>query len=233
MTTDQRGAGFSRTVGNSTDIGAYELQTIVLDESIIGTPNGDRLKGTSADDRIFGLDGDDFLEGLDGNDLIDGGNGGDRIFGRAGADTINDGAGDDILWGGADGDIFIASNAGSDLFRGGAGENVYVYDLNADAGFFEEDGIIDFQSSADKIAFRPLVDDGESLDNFDDLDTNGSGILDLEDERIQILDSSTVIDFSDLFGRPSGSDTITLFGANDLNSDNFIFDETMIGTEFA
>jgi hypothetical protein len=228
---DQRGAGFQRTVGNGTDIGAYEVQTMINNADIVGTDNRDILRGTPSGDRIFGLGGDDFIQGLDGNDSIDGGNGSDRILSGSGINTIIDGAGDDILLGGADDDIFLAANAGNDLFRGDTGKDIYVYDLN-DNGLFDRDRIIDFEQREDQIAFRTLVNDPQSLDNFADLDTDNSGVLDELDERIQISNSSTVIDFSDIFGRPQGSDTITLIGVTNLDSDNFLFDEATIGTEF-
>ena len=229
---DQRGDGFARTVGNGTDIGAYEVQTIISNEEIIGTENSDRLRGTPADDIIRGLDGNDFIRGLSGNDALYGDEGNDRIDGGAGVDTISGGTGNNFLSGGAGDDIFLASDSGNDLFCGGAGSDIYVYDLNADAGFFNRDLIDDFQPSKDKIAFRPLVDDSQSLDNFDDLDTNGSGTLDSLDARVQILGGSTVIDLSDILGRADGSDIIVIAGVNNLNSDNFLFDETNIGIEF-
>jgi hypothetical protein len=228
---DQRGEEFQRTVGDGTDIGAYEVQTIINNVDIVGTNNRDILRGTPNGDRIFGLDGDDFIQGLDGNDSIDGGNGRDRILSGSGINTIIDGAGDDILLGGADGDIFLAANAGKDLFRGDTGNDIYVYDLN-DNGLFDRDRIIDFEQREDKIAFRTLVNDPQSLDNFADLDTDNSGVLDELDERIQISNSSTVIDFSDITGRAHGSDTITLIGVTNLESDNFLFGEATIGTEF-
>ena len=227
LETDQRGEGFNRTVGNGTDIGAYEVQTIINDE-IIGTENNDRLRGTSADDTIRGLDGNDFIHGFKGDDAIYGDAGNERIFGNRGDDLLDGGDGDDRIFGGAGNDIFLAFNGGDDLFRGGSGSDVYIYNLNADAGF-DRDLVRDFRQREDKIAFR-LVD-GYEFDSFDDLDTNGSGTLDSHDERVIILGHSTVIDFSDVFGRDSGSDTITL-RANNLNSDNFIFDEAILATEF-
>ncbi|MEM7762257.1 MAG: calcium-binding protein, partial [Cyanobacteria bacterium P01_A01_bin.40] len=227
----QRGEGFDRTVGNGTDIGAFEVQTI-SNEDIIGTEGRDFLQGTNESDRIFGLDGTDFIQGLDGDDLIDGGSGGDRLLGGAGDDTITDGSGNDIVFGNEGDDIFIASNAGDDLFSGGAGKDIYVYDLNANADGFERARIIDFEPEQDLIAFRPLVSDMATLAEFADLDTDGSGVLDSEDERINIRGVSTTIDFSDLFGHDANSDTITLIGATSLNESNFLFNETVVGTEF-
>jgi Ca2+-binding RTX toxin-like protein len=266
LVTDQRGKGFDRTVGNGTDIGAYEVQTIGTIEEIIGTSKNDFLQGSIESDRIFGLDGNDFIQGLDGNDflsggygndfmrggngndsvngdagndliygdqgfdVIKGGEGHDRIFGGDGVDAIDDGAGNDVLFGGDHEDHFLASNSGYDLFTGGSGSDLYVYNLNPGAGFFDRDRILDFNQGEDRIAFRPFISNYESFDNFDDLDTNSSGILDQDDERIQIIGGSTVIDFSDLFGRAHNSDTITCVGVTNLSSDNFLFNETVVGT---
>ena len=248
--TDQRGEGFDRTVGDGTDIGAYEVQTVIDEAEITGTDNDDFIDGTPADDTIRGLEGNDFVRGFEGNDsiygdggndhlngnagddFIDGGDDRDRVYGGLGNDTLSDGAGNGRLFGGAGDDIFFSSS-GDDVFRGDAGRDTYVYDLNADAGFIDRDSIVDFEPGEDKIAFRLVVDDPQSLDSFDDLDTNGSGTLDNDDERIEIIDNSTVIDFSNLFGRSDGSDTIAVEGIVDLNNDSFLFAETAIGTEFA
>ena len=252
LETDQRGEGFNRTVGNGTDIGAYEVQTVSSSDDIIGTDNDDFLLGTESSDRIFGLDGTDYIDGLAsddflsggngndyllgrngldtiegdaGNDLIEGGNdddllrggdGHDRILGGNGADTIDDGAGNDVLFGDRGDDVFLASNPGYDLFTGGNGSDSYVYNFNSDASF-DRDRILDF-SQADKIVFP-------SLNEFADLDTNDSGVLDSGDDRVHIFGVSTTIDFSDLFGRSPNSDTITLVGVNNLDASNFIFGE--------
>ncbi|MGB5635369.1 MAG: calcium-binding protein [Waterburya sp.] len=263
LTTDQRGEGFNRTVGNGTDIGALEVQTIISAAEIIGTPGNDFLQGSGENDRIQGLDGKDVIQGLDGNDflsgdndndfieggngdddviggegndLLNGGNdndvviggeGNDRIFAGNGNDTIDDGAGNDILFGDAGSDRFVNSNSGNDLLIGGDDRDLFIFNLNPGAGFFDRDRIIDFQTGTDVIGFRPVVDAPQSFDNFDDLDTDGSGILDELDQRVMIIGSSTAIDFSDLFGRPFNSDTITLVGATDLSSDDFLFATTI------
>lgn len=268
LTTDQRGEGFARTVGDGTDIGAYEVQTVSNNDDIVGTDDNDFLWGTADNDRIFGLDGadliegragEDFLSGGNGNDYLQGGNGADtvegdagndlirggagfdvlrggdgndRIFGGADVDTIDDGAGNDSVFGGNGEDRFLASNPGHDRFTGGGGSDIYIYNINPDASFFDRDRILDFNQSEDLIAFRPFVDDFAAFDEFADLDTDGSGVLDSGDERIHIRGISTEIDFSDLFGRSQNSDTITLFGVTDLNENNFLFNETVVGTEF-
>ncbi|GAB4547177.1 MAG: hypothetical protein Tsb0014_41800 [Pleurocapsa sp.] len=263
LATDQRGDGFDRTIGNGTDIGAFEVQTISNGETIIGTAKNDFLLGSSDNDTIEGLEGNDFIKGLDGDDLLNGGSGNDflqggngndevngdanndllqggngddvlrggdgndRLFAGNGMDTLDDGAGNDILFGGGGSDRFVNSNPGNDLLTGGGDADYFIFNLNAGAGFFDRDRILDFKKGTDAIGFRPVVDDAQSFDNFDDLDTNGSGILDKFDERIDIIGGSTVIDFSDLFGRSLGSDTITIVGETNLGSDDFLFATTI------
>ena len=108
LETDQRGEGFERTVGDSTDIGAFEVQESTLGSEIRGT-NGDELSGTVDNDVIFGLAGNDTLTGGNGGDTIDGGSGDDLVTGgdnndifvlntEGGIDTISDfGNGNDLL----------------------------------------------------------------------------------------------------------------------------------------
>jgi len=228
---DQRGEGFDRTVGNGTDIGAYEVQTTISSEEIIGTDDSDRLDGTSVDDKIRGLAGDDFIRGLQGNDSIYGDGGNDHLNGNAGDDLIDGGEGRDRIYGGI-GDDTLSGSAGNDYLLGGAGNDIYVYNLNADEGFIDRDLIRNFKPGEDKIAFSSIANDPQFLDSFDDLDTNGSGVLDSNDERVQIIGHSTVIDLSDIFGRTHGSDMITFLDVTNLDESNFLFNETAVDAEF-
>ena len=162
------------------------------------------VQAVSDRDDIIGTDNNDFLQGTAESD---------RIFGLDSTDFID----------GLDGDDFLS---------GGNGNDFYVYNLNPDVGFFDRDRILDFNQSEDRIAFRPFVSDLATVDEFADLDTNGSGVLDSDDERIQILNSATIIDFSDLFGRELNSDTIAFVGVTNLDESNFLFNETLVNTEF-
>ena len=82
LATDQRGEGFDRTVGEATDIGAFEVQ-----ETITGS-------------EITGTDGNDVLSGTEGNDTINGGSGDDTfvLTSEGGTDTIADfDTGNDVI----------------------------------------------------------------------------------------------------------------------------------------
>ncbi|MEO1690741.1 MAG: calcium-binding protein [Cyanobacteria bacterium J06631_6] len=125
LVTDQRGEGFNRTIGNGTDIGAFELQTIVDANEIIGTAGGDVLEGTEEGDRILGLDGNDTIRGLGGDDTIEGDNGNDSLEGSAGNDFVNGSDGFDSLFGGAGNDTLDAGN-GNDSLEGGAGNDLLI-----------------------------------------------------------------------------------------------------------
>ena len=99
LETDQRGEGFNRTVGNGTDIGAYEVQDPVDNPDFPGTNGDDLFSGGNGDDLIFGLDGQDSLSGDNGNDTISGGEGDDQISGNNGNDLLNGDGGNDTISG--------------------------------------------------------------------------------------------------------------------------------------
>ena len=122
LTTDQRGEGFNRTVGNGTDIGAYEVQEAVSNPA---TDGNDTLIGTNGSDLISGLGGNDLILGKDGHDSLNGNNGKDIIFGDAGDDLISGGKGSDLLFGGGGNDT-INGGAGKDIIFGGGGNNTIV-----------------------------------------------------------------------------------------------------------
>jgi Domain of unknown function (DUF4347)/RTX calcium-binding nonapeptide repeat (4 copies) len=99
LATDQRGEGFARTVGNGTDIGAFEVQGDGVDNGggdgggnphpgAIATSGDDTLTGTPCNDTIDGLAGNDFISGGDGNDTLYGGQGNDILAGDQGNDVF-------------------------------------------------------------------------------------------------------------------------------------------------
>lgn len=117
LATDQRGEGFERTVGNGTDIGAFEVQ------NIDGNPGGgggnphpggmptsgdDTLIGTPCNDLLYGLEGNDVLIGKNGNDTLDGGLGYDYLQGDDGQDTF-------VLASGVGTDTIVDFDCGNDL----------------------------------------------------------------------------------------------------------------------
>ena len=130
LETDQRGEGFDRTIGNGTDIGAYEVQDLIDNPEIvnnvfIGTDGNDTISGTPEDELIFGLKGDDSLGGNDGNDTISGGKGDDRLEGNNGNDILIGEKGNDTLIGGHGRDNLIGGK-GDDSLHGGTGEDVLL-----------------------------------------------------------------------------------------------------------
>ena len=133
LATDQRGVGFDRTVGAGTDIGAFELQTVVTPsvDEILGTAGGDVLNGTESGDRILGLDGNDTIRGLSGDDTIEGNNGNDSIEGGADNDFLDGFEGFDSLFGGEGNDALNGGN-GNDSLDGGAGNDLLIGDGDRD-----------------------------------------------------------------------------------------------------
>jgi Ca2+-binding RTX toxin-like protein len=122
LATDQRGEGFNRTVGDRTDIGAFEVQTVTNVAEIVGTTGGDVIDGTEEGDRILGLDGNDTIRSLGGNDTIQGDNGNDSLEGGAGDDFLDGSEGFDSLFGGDDNDT-LDGGIGNDSLDGGAGND--------------------------------------------------------------------------------------------------------------
>jgi len=99
LATDQRGEGFARTVGNGTDIGAFEVQEDGVDNGG-GDGGGNPHPGaiaTSGDDTLTGTPGNDTIDGLAGNDFISGGDGNDTLYGGQGHDTLAGDQGNDVF----------------------------------------------------------------------------------------------------------------------------------------
>ena len=91
---------------------------------ITGSDGIDTISGTDAMGRneikiiADGGAGSDTITGGNGNDELTGGAGNDTLFGERGMDTLYGGTGDDILVGGFADDILIGG-AGADILRGG------------------------------------------------------------------------------------------------------------------
>ncbi|MGL6340801.1 MAG: DUF4347 domain-containing protein, partial [Waterburya sp.] len=94
LDTDQRGEGFNRTVGNGTDIGAFEVQNGGVDN---GGGNPHPNVATSGDDTLTGTPCNDTIDGLEGNDILSGGDGNDTLYGGHGNDTLSGGNGHDVF----------------------------------------------------------------------------------------------------------------------------------------
>ena len=204
LITDQRGEGFDRTVGNGTDIGAFEVQdgsvrVPDVERPDIEVPDIQRpdvqrpdiqvpdiqvpdievpsnfLEGTDGDDSLSGNGtNDDVITGGAGHDTLDGNGGNDNISGDAGDDLILGGAGDDLL-DGRDGHNEISGENGHDTLFGGEGNDT----LTGGAG----DDLIVGAGGHDSLLGSNGHDviNGEAGDDFingdrgDDLITGGAG----------------------------------------------------------
>jgi len=119
---DQRGSSFARTVGNGTDIGAFEVQDVSENPENPETPVDDFLVGTNDNDLLDGLAGNDQIVGRNGNDTLIGGNGNDTLVGGTGDDSITGDNGNDVLIGNAGNDTLIGGK-GNDTLIGGTGND--------------------------------------------------------------------------------------------------------------
>ncbi len=110
---------FEANSGFGGSTGKYTID-INLIAAIDGTEGNDTLIGTPEDDRINGLAGNDVLQGESGDDFLIGGTGNDTIGGADGNDSLFGNEGNDILAGGDNRDT-IEGNSGDDLIAGGRG----------------------------------------------------------------------------------------------------------------
>ena len=134
LTTDQRGAGFQRVIGNGIDIGAFEFgnpiptpeptptPTPTPGPTPTPTPTPNPIFGTAGDDSLDGDNQNNIIDGLGGADIINGLDGNDELLGKTGADQLNGGAGNDTLDGGSEDDTLIGNN-GNDSLLGGTGDD--------------------------------------------------------------------------------------------------------------
>ncbi|MEO1669634.1 MAG: choice-of-anchor Q domain-containing protein, partial [Cyanobacteria bacterium J06631_2] len=209
LATDQRGEGFSRTIGDATDIGAFELQTVSSIDEIIGTPMGDVLFGTDGSDSIQGLDGNDTINGLAGNDTIEGNGGNDSLDGFTGDDLLDGADGFDTLFGG-DGSDTLLGGVGNDSLNGSIGEDLLDGGDGGDTLLGGEDNDTLIGGAGSDSVDGSNGDDSLQGDSGRDTLLGGSGN--------DTLDGGSGVDFlrgddgfDTLFG---GEDNDTLLGGN-------------------
>ena len=178
-----------------------------------GSDGDDTIKGGSGDDTIDGGAGDDTIKGDSGDDTITGGAGDDTIDGGEGDDTINAGSGDDVIRGGA-GDDTIKGGSGDDTITGGAGDDTLTGDSGADTFVFGpghgHDRITDFTDGEDVIDLSQI----SGVTGFDDLTITQDG-------------DDTVIDLS---AHDGGTIRLENFDVDDLDANDFLFQETPVET---
>jgi Ca2+-binding RTX toxin-like protein len=164
--------------------------------SLSGDSGADTLEGTQFRDELLGLAGKDTLTGGEGEDSLHGGAGDDLLRGGEGDDRLVGGRGDDTLW-------------------GGPGEDTFVH--GAASG---RDRIADFEQG-DLLALRGYSVGGRDLE-FQDLDTNGDGVLGDGDAPVSVNGRGDLVLHLAAFGghRP---DTITLQHIPVLDSTDLVF----------
>jgi hypothetical protein len=95
--------------------------------TLIGTPEGDRIYGRGEADRIEGMGGEDCISGGSGADRIHGGGGQDEIHGGSANDRIFGGGKHDRIYGGAGDDVISTRDDTRDLIDcGGGADTAYV-----------------------------------------------------------------------------------------------------------
>lgn len=170
------------------------------------------IEGTEENDTLFVFTfGDTEVNAGAGNDFIS-----SRLNSN---DTINAGAGDDFIEAG-DGDDVIDAGSGVDIVFGGSGADTFVFSQEG-AGSAGPDltQIGDF-SDEDVLLFEAGVN---GVNSFGDLDTNGDGVLNGEDQNILEVDDGTAIVI--VTGEGSDADQLVianLDGIPELTADNFL-----------
>lgn len=209
---------------------------------IFGLSGNDRLFGSVGNDRIFGGLGDDFIVGWGGGrDHFFGGDGADFLQAEgAGKKFVFGGADDDIIFGsaspeseailnGGSGNDFVKSREGNDVVNGGPGDDAVIGGVGFDKLIggsgndlfvFDDtnvaddiDVILDFKRGEDQFEFYGF---GEVLNEFDDLDSNGDGVLDGRDAWIEVSRGRMTIDLSDATPDSSGTQIIEVLGVREL-----------------
>ena len=89
------------STNSATGSGVDNLRAV---NTVLGSPQNDKLTGNAYKNEIRGLGGDDRIDGLDGPDTMYGQGGDDVIFGRDGNDRLFGGSGSNTLYGGTGND---------------------------------------------------------------------------------------------------------------------------------
>ena len=190
-----------------------------LDNTITAHNNPDRIHGLDGDDKLFGKGGDDVIYGGAGWDYLDGGPGIDQLYGGFGNDRLNGRAGADYMAGGTGDDIYYVDDVGDVLVESDTAGHDKVYVALAD------------YTLPDNVNEAILLVDGGTLRANDGVFSTlrGNGTLIAGDAGSYMRGSGTFITgpggdhiISDgngdiiVFDADTGSDSVTLFGGDDV-----------------
>lgn len=199
------------------------------------TDNNDIFSDTDASHRIDALFGDDRVNGNGGNDILNGGFGNDLLHGGLGDDKVQGGDYDDRVFGDA-GDDTVSGGAGFDRVVGGEGADTFFGNVGNDVLDLREtvaaDDVVNFRVDPTSLAGRDAVygfGAGDSVDLGDfggvaDLDTDGNGIVDGDDDFSDLAASGTrlVLHVDEAFGLDDFNQDLTFVGVTQLPEDAFI-----------
>jgi hypothetical protein len=133
------GAGCDQVAGNEVSCGAKyasvvvflgdgndtmnELHyTVLASLEVHGGAGNDTINGSPLGDKLYGDEGDDTVKGADGNDEVYGGDGQDQVSGGSENDLVDGGAGQDAIEG--DGSYFTGDGSDRILSRDGERDTV-------------------------------------------------------------------------------------------------------------
>lgn len=190
------------------------------DDYLLGTTANELIRGNKGNDYLISFGGRDTLKGGEGDDILDatilgpiaegsfnvvsaivemhGGEGkdlllggyfNDHLMGNKGMDTLDGGTGDDVLTGGWHGDTF-SFNAG----ELGIGSYIGTFDGKSEEvlySSFGHDVVTDFGQGPDRLDLTSLT--SQIGFGITDLDTTGFGVIDANDDLVDIVDGDMVI----------------------------------------
>jgi Ca2+-binding RTX toxin-like protein len=184
---------------------------------ILGGPGRDDLAGGLGNDVIVGEEGDD-RKSIGGG--ISGGPDDDFLFGSDGNDIIHAGLGEDTITGGPGSDLLfgVERRAPGTLTVFDGEPDVFQFNFGSGFGLAGEPS-----QGNDVIQFFEIGTDGIRVSGLaESLDTNGNGLLEDEDARVDVTSDGSlfVIDFNGvpLVDGGTAAGTLTLFEASGFTS---------------
>jgi hypothetical protein len=105
---------------------AFRWLSSNLENTRLGSNEGEMMKGAQSEDLLLGRGGADVLCGRGGDDGLGGGDGNDLLAAGDGDDRMDGGAGDDRIFAGTGDDVVFVS-AGRDLICGGKGDDLAIF----------------------------------------------------------------------------------------------------------
>lgn len=177
----------------------------IVGNEYVGTPCDDTIRMPRSVTVAHGGDGDDTIYGQRGNDRIFGDGDDDRLYGGIGDDQLRGGPGDDLLSGGFGADSVLDGEAGNDFVRGdatidniqntGGGTDTLSYATGVTPGFFDRDGVSEFDGLPGRDGRGAYIDLEDGLGDNGLAPAGGGVDLDVDGANFEIVIGTAFPDF--------------------------------------